>query len=90
MKLELGDRVSVGGVVGNIVNIYKDRRIGFIFNRCDSYDVLLSHVPKDQCVLVEKNQDFSSQKNDSTAVNYFEFEKIGIQNGTDREGNKAP
>lgn len=82
MKFQVGDRVEVCGVIGNIIKIYKDRRIGFcIFDRKDSFDILLSHVPKDQCTLVESSKDFSPQREDSVAAQ--EFEVIGeIKNGT--------
>ena len=79
MKLQVGDRVEVCGVIGNIVKIYRDRRIGFhIFNRQDSYDILLSHVPNDQCTLVESSKDFSPQREDRPLSQDFEqVETIG-------------
>lgn len=66
MSLEIGDKVQVGNVTGNIVSVHNKRRIGFhlpwVKDTSTTYDVGLSNVPEDMIVLVEKSTDFSKKK----------------------------
>ena len=64
--LEIGDKVQVGNVTGNIVGVHKKKRIGFWLPwskpKENTYDVGLSNVPETMITLVERNTDFSKKK----------------------------
>lgn len=62
---KIGDKVKVGNVVGNIVNVYQDKSIGFLAEgkRKHYYDVGLCDISEDQITLIEEDENGTCQQN---------------------------
>ena len=57
---KIGDTVKIGDITGNVINIYKDKSIGFLAEgkrKETVYDIGLYNVPEEQMTLIESSED---------------------------------